>query len=51
MNAQTDTVASPDVPIHNAHDLIPDGSTANILLDGQTYVLRITRARKLILTK
>jgi hemin uptake protein HemP len=36
---------------HDAHDLIPEGSTAQIQLDGQTYVLRITRAGKLILTK
>ncbi|MFO7758400.1 MAG: hemin uptake protein HemP [Roseovarius sp.] len=36
---------------HDARDLVPDGTTARILLDGQTYTLRITRAGKLILTK
>lgn len=39
------------VPIYDARDLISDGSQAHILLDGQIYVLRITRAGKLILTK
>jgi len=37
--------------IHDARDLVPDGTTATILLDGQAYILRITRAGKLILTK
>lgn len=36
---------------YDAHDLIPEGATAEIKLDGQTYILRITRAGKLILTK
>lgn len=36
---------------HDARDLVRDGTTAKILLDGQTYTLRITRAGKLILTK
>ena len=36
---------------YDAHDLIPNGVQACILLDGQTYYLRITRAGKLILTK
>lgn len=36
---------------HDARDLVPDGTTAKILLDGQAYTLRITRAGKLILTK
>lgn len=35
----------------DARDLVPDGTTARILLDGQTYTLRITRSGKLILTK
>ncbi|WP_294620437.1 hemin uptake protein HemP [uncultured Roseovarius sp.] len=36
---------------HDARDLIPNGHKADIVLDGQTYTLRITRAGKLILTK
>jgi len=41
-----------EIPVtHDAHDLIPDGTKAQIVLDGQTYILRITRAGKLILTK
>lgn len=38
-------------PVHLATDLVGDGGTARILLAGQAYVLRITRAGKLILTK
>jgi hemin uptake protein HemP len=38
-------------PVHDARDLTgPDGQ-ARILLDGRPYVLRITRAGKLILTR
>jgi hemin uptake protein HemP len=37
--------------VHDARALVPNGTTANIVLDGQTYTLRITRAGKLILTK
>lgn len=36
---------------YDARALIPNGVKAEILLDGQTYTLRITRAGKLILTK
>ena len=36
---------------HDARDLTEGGNTAYIVLDGQTYTLRITRAGKLILTK
>jgi hemin uptake protein HemP len=36
---------------YDARDLIPNGNKADIVLDGQTYTLRITRAGKLILTK
>ncbi|KPP94529.1 MAG: Hemin uptake protein hemP [Roseibaca calidilacus] len=39
------------MPVHQAEDLTAKGSTATILLDGQIYTLRITRGRKLILTK
>lgn len=38
-------------PAHDARSLTDGGATAAILLDGQTYILRITRAGKLILTK
>lgn len=36
---------------YDARDLIMNGVKADIILDGQTYTLRITRAGKLILTK
>jgi hemin uptake protein HemP len=39
------------VDTYDARDLIRNGVQACIVLDGQTYVLRITRAGKLILTK
>ena len=41
----------PQVPLYDARDLTQGGETAQILLDGQVYTLRITRAGKLILTK
>ncbi|MET4128513.1 hemin uptake protein HemP [Roseovarius sp. MBR-6] len=36
---------------HDARALTDGGHIAYIVLDGQTYTLRITRAGKLILTK
>lgn len=39
------------MPVHQAEALTAEGSTAQIVLDGQAYTLRITRGRKLILTK
>ena len=42
---------SDDTLTHDARDLIPNGVKADIVLDGQTYTLSITRAGKLILTK
>jgi len=50
---QVEASATPleDLPTYDAHDLIPDGSQARVLLDDQCYYLRITRAGKLILTK
>lgn len=39
------------LPIHDARILTEGGQLAQILLDGQVYVLRITKAGKLILTK
>jgi hemin uptake protein HemP len=43
--------APPPMPVHDAEALTERGTTAQIILDGQSYTLRITRARKLILTK
>jgi hemin uptake protein HemP len=39
------------LPTYNAEDLTKGGDQAQIVLGGQTYTLRITRAGKLILTK
>jgi hemin uptake protein HemP len=36
---------------HDARELTAGGHIAHVILDGQTYTLRITRAGKLILTK
>lgn len=44
-------VPEPSAPLHKATDLTDGGNQANIVLDNQTYTLRITRAGKLILTK
>ena len=38
-------------PVHEALRLTGGGNMARIVLDGQVYTLRITRAGKLILTK
>ncbi|WP_342077834.1 hemin uptake protein HemP [Yoonia sp. SS1-5] len=38
-------------PSFDARDLVGDDGQANIVLGDQVYVLRITRAGKLILTK
>jgi hemin uptake protein HemP len=38
-------------PVHDARTLTCGGQLAHILLDGQLYTLRITRAGRLILTK
>lgn len=54
MNSMTE-VPQPTsaVPIttYDARELITDGVQACLILDGQQYFLRITRAGKLILTK
>lgn len=42
---------TPKLPAYDAKDLVKDGTQANIILGDQVYVLRITRAGKLILTK
>lgn len=39
------------LPAHDADQLTEGGNQAHILLNGQVYTLRITRAGKLILTK
>lgn len=41
----------PSVTTYDARDLIKDGTQICLILDEQQYVLRITRAGKLILTK
>lgn len=53
MNAQTDFVhaAEAAIPVHDATQLTAGGVQARIVLHGQVYALRITRAGKLILTK
>lgn len=39
------------LPTYDAQDLTKDSDQALIILGDQTYILRITRAGKLILTK
>ncbi|GAA6177292.1 hypothetical protein NBRC116593_32120 [Sulfitobacter pacificus] len=39
------------LPTFDARDLVENGTQARLVLDDQTYFLRITRAGKLILTK
>lgn len=39
------------MPVHRAEALVGPDGIARIVLDGQVYTLRVTRARKLILTK
>ncbi|MCE6951264.1 hemin uptake protein HemP [Cereibacter sphaeroides] len=53
MNAMADPtdLIEAGIPVHDARLLTDGGTQARILLDGQIYCLRITRAGKLILTK
>lgn len=54
MNARLDPAVLPHAdptPLHDARELTGGGAQARIVLDGQIYSLRITRAGKLILTK
>ncbi|MEI4234101.1 hemin uptake protein HemP [Roseovarius sp. D22-M7] len=53
IRAQTKTAPDlvADTACHDARELTAGSSTALIVLDGQIYTLRITRAGKLILTK
>ena len=46
-----DVTADTRTPTFDARDLVGNGTQAQIVLDGQIYILRITRAGKLILTK
>ncbi|MGZ2257238.1 hemin uptake protein HemP [Roseobacter sp. A03A-229] len=43
--------AAADIVTYDVRDLIETGVQARLVLDGQPYFLRITRAGKLILTK
>ena len=52
MNAHVEPWLTADAtPVHDARALTEGGSLARIMLAGQVYSLRITRAGKLILTK
>lgn len=48
---ETITHAMDHLPAHAAQDLTAGGNQALIVMGDQTYILRITRAGKLILTK
>lgn len=45
------SVIDPQIPAYDARHLTQENGQARIVLDGQVYSLRITRANKLILTK
>ena len=47
----TENATPARLPRHTAEELTSGGRTAEIVLDDKVYVLRITRAGKLILTK
>ena len=49
--APTTAPKTQQIDPYDARELIKDGAQASIVLDGQVYYLRITRAGKLILTK
>jgi hemin uptake protein HemP len=49
--AASEAMHSNGAAVHDARELVPDGVSAQIVLDGTVYVLRITKAGKLILTK
>ncbi len=48
---RTPEIKVSEMETYDARELVSDGVQACILLDGQVYYLRITRAGKLILTK
>lgn len=52
--APNPVTAAPDpetMPAYDVREIMRGGGQVRMLLDGQTYFLRITRAGKLILTK
>ena len=49
--SQNRNEVTPHCPTFDARELTTGGNLAFIQLDGQTYTLRITRQKKLILTK
>ena len=51
LNVQTMTEVAETAPSYDALHLTQGGAQARIVLTGQIYTLRITRAGKLILTK
>lgn len=53
MTLQTSQISLPQtgIPAHDALALTQGGVQAQLVLNGQVYFLRITRAGKLILTK
>jgi hemin uptake protein HemP len=51
LSSLADQSAEAIPPCHDARSLTRGGPLARIVLDGQIYTLRITRAEKLILTK
>lgn len=51
MPCPVEKIETPKIDTYDARDLVQDGVQACIVLDGQAYYLRITRAGKLILTK
>lgn len=50
-DAATPVPPAGDEPVHRAEALLRGWSSARIVLGQQVYVLRLTRAGKLILTK
>ncbi|MBV7393778.1 hemin uptake protein HemP [Mameliella sediminis] len=51
LNSLPHTADAEPLPVYDARDLTEGGDLARIRLADQLYVLRITRAGKLILTK
>ncbi|MBT9247532.1 hemin uptake protein HemP [Gemmobacter fulvus] len=51
MHVETFGLLADTTPCHDATNLTEGGNLARIILNGQVYSLRITRAGKLILTK
>ncbi|MEM6408014.1 MAG: hemin uptake protein HemP [Pseudomonadota bacterium] len=47
----TNETSTRQIQTYDAREIVKDGVQACLILDDQTYYLRITRAGKLILTK